>query len=70
MDRNTIISRISDSPMTMIPKGSNASPRRADASMLMAVEPVTSIPLTAYFFSSAGACFRSSSTSAVVAGAV
>ena len=70
MDRNTIISRISDRPMTMIPNGTNASPSRAEASMLMAVEPVTSIPLTAYFFSRAGACFRSSSTSEVVAGAV
>ena len=56
--------------MTMIPKGSNASPSRAEASMLMAVEPVTSIPLTAYFFSRAGACFLSSVTNAVVADAV
>ena len=54
IERNTIISRISDSPITMMPNGSSASPSRADASMLIAAVPVTSMSLTEYFFSRAG----------------
>ena len=63
-------SRTSESPITMQPKGSSAPPSRSDASMLTAVEPVTSISLTPYFFSREGARARSSCTSAAVEGAV
>ena len=35
IERNTIISRISDSPMTIAPNGSSAPPSRSETSMLI-----------------------------------